>query len=362
MFALHKLFLPLALTAAIGGCSQPPEQKAALAPAATKPDLDVQFVDAFNARYGVHPGYRSNHAKGVLVRGNFKPTPAAATLSVSPIFAGATVPVTVRFSDGGGLPHIPDTSPDANPHGMSIKFQLPDGEESDIVAISLRIFTVATPEDFLQQQLAAATNKPGEPPSPQFMAFLKSHPTVLKAVATLTIPASFAEENYFGVNAFIFINSAGKRQPFRYFITPEKVVHLSPEDAAKRPRDFLVDEIPKRIAKQPVVFHLTAQLAAPGDQTKDGTQSWPDDRPVVDLGTITLDQAVADSDVEQKKLLFTPGRLTDGIEPSDDPMIAARDGAYAESFKRRSPADVNSTFQREATKRENADKAAAGEK
>jgi catalase len=34
-------------------------------------------------------------------------------------------------------------------------------------------------------------------------------------------------------------------------------------------------------------------------------------------------------------LLFIPGRLTDGIEPSDDPLIAARDGAYAVSFGRR---------------------------
>jgi catalase len=36
-------------------------------------------------------------------------------------------------------------------------------------------------------------------------------------------------------------------------------------------------------------------------------------------------------------LLFLPGQLTDGIEASDDPMIAVRDGAYAVSFSRRSP-------------------------
>lgn len=36
------------------------------------------------------------------------------------------------------------------------------------------------------------------------------------------------------------------------------------------------------------------------------------------------------------KLLFLPGRLTDGIEPSDDPLIAARDGSYTVSFGRRS--------------------------
>jgi catalase len=84
-----------------------------------------------------------------------------------------------------------------------------------------------------------------------------------------------------------------------------------------------------------VTFHIKAQLAAPEDQTKDPTQPWPADRKVVDLGTLTITKTLADSDAQQKKLLFIPGRLTDGIEPSDDPLIAARDGAYAVSFGRR---------------------------
>ena len=44
-----------------------------------------------------------------------------------------------------------------------------------------------------------------------------------------------------------------------------------------------------------------------------------------------------DSLEAQKKLLFLPGQLTDGIEPSDDPLIGLRDGAYAVSFSRRNP-------------------------
>ena len=47
--------------------------------------------------------------------------------------------------------------------------------------------------------------------------------------------------------------------------------------------------------------------------------------------------AMADSDEAQKSLLFLPGLVTDGIEPSDDPLIGVRDGAYAESFSRRNP-------------------------
>jgi catalase len=115
-------------------------------------------------------------------------------------------------------------------------------------------------------------------------------------------------------------------------------VHLNKDEIAKRSADYLMDELPKRLGSGPVTFHIKAQLAAPGDQTKDPTQPWLDDRKVVDLGTLTITTTVTDSDALQKKLLFLPGRLTDGIEPSDDPLIPARDGSYKVSFERRSKA------------------------
>jgi len=300
------------------------------------PKLDVEIVDALNKRYGAHPGFRSNHAKGIVVEGNFIPTPQAAALSKSPLFTGPELPVTVRFSDASGLPHLHDGAPLAAPYGMSIKFHLAKGVDSDIVANSLKFFTVATPEDFRDLQLAAATSPAGGPKSEQFEAFLKSHPSVEKANATLGTPDSYAHEQYNGIDAFVFVNDAGKRQPFRYIIAPEKIVHLSNEDAAKQSPNYLLDELPHRLAEGPVTFYIKAQLAAPGDQTKDPTKPWPDDRKVVDLGMLTITRTADDGDSLQKKLLFTPGRLTVGIEPSDDPLITARDGSYAESYKRRS--------------------------
>jgi len=98
---------------------------------------------------------------------------------------------------------------------------------------------------------------------------------------------------------------------------------LNPADAAKR------------LKRGPVSFHLKAQLAASGDPTKDPTKPWPDSRGVVDLGTITIDHVVSNSDEAQKQLLFLPTALTDGIEASDDPLIQLRGAAYAVSFSRR---------------------------
>ena len=76
-------------------------------------------------------------------------------------------------------------------------------------------------------------------------------------------------------------------------------------------------------------FRLTAQLAEPGDQTKDPTGPWPANRKVADLGTITLTKAASDNAAAQKALLLLPSNLTEGIEVSDDPLIEARDQAYA---------------------------------
>jgi catalase len=126
-----------------------------------------------------------------------------------------------------------------------------------------------------------------------------------------------------------------ERVTAEYWLAPEKSVHLTAEEAAGKPPNFLVDDLTQRIAKKPVVFHLKVQLAAAGDQTKDPSQPWPDDRRVVDLGVLTLDTPVADSLEAQKKLLFLPNRLTDGIELSDDRLPVIRSEVYALSFARR---------------------------
>lgn len=296
----------------------------------------VQTVDTMNTLWGKHPGMRANHAKGVVVEGRFVPTAAAAKLSKASIFAGKPVPVTVRFSDSTGLPTLPDGSGPANPHGMSIKFHPAGGSDVDVVTNSLAFFPVATGEDFLALLQSFAASGPDAPKPTPAEQFIGAHPAVGKAFGSVATPPSFAQETYNGVDAFIFVDAKGSKQPFRFKIVPVAgTKHLKPEEAAKLPPDFLVDELPQRLKKAKVAFRLTAQLAARGDQTKDPSQPWPADRKVVDLGTITLTQAVADNAKAQQELRYLPNRLESGIEVSDDPLIDARVRAYVISFGRR---------------------------
>jgi catalase len=304
---------------------------------AEDPPIEQQLVDAMNKVFGVHPGFRANHAKGIVVEGSFKASQEAARLSRAVLFSGSSIPVTVRFSDSTGVPTISDGAGNANPHGMAIKFHLPDGSDTNMVINSLKFFPVATGEDFRDLLLAIAASPPDAPRPTKLEQFVARHPAVPASSATVGTPDSFANEEYYGVNAFVLVNNSGARQAVRFQMMPERVVHLSAADAKKQPPNFLMDELPERLKRGPVTFHLRAQLAAAGDSTKDPTIPWPNDRKVVELGALTIDKVAPNSADAEKKLLFLPSQLTDGIEESDDPMIDIRSGAYALSFSRRNP-------------------------
>jgi catalase len=297
--------------------------------------VETQVVDAMNKLFGVHPGIRANHAKGIVAEGNFKASPEAQSLSKAILFDGSSIPATIRFSDSTGIPNIPDGSGDAAPQGLAIKFHLPDGSETDMVLASIKFFPISNAADFRDFFLALAASPPGAPKPTKFDTFLATHPAAGPALASAATPDSFADEEYNGINTFIFVNKAGVKQAVRYIATPEKLVHLDAATAAKQAPDFLVDDLPQRLAHGLVTFHLKAQLAAAGDKTNDATQAWPADRKVVDLGVLTITKVVPDSAEADKKLLFLPGALIEGIEQSDDPLIDQRDGAYAVSFSRR---------------------------
>src|SRR5262245_15111416 len=127
-----------------------------------------QIVDAMNALFGKHPGFRSAHAKGIVCEGEFTPAASAATLSKAPHLQGKPVRVTIRFSDSTGLPDIPDGVPDAGPRGMAVRFHLPNGGSTDIVANAFNGFAVATGEDFLAfLKAVASSGKDAPKPTPR---------------------------------------------------------------------------------------------------------------------------------------------------------------------------------------------------
>jgi catalase len=84
------------------------------------PSLPQQIADVMvQLNGGLHTGFRFAHAKGIVTTGTFTPAPGAKAISTAAHLNGGPVPVTVRFSDGTGVPQIPDTDSHASPRGVS---------------------------------------------------------------------------------------------------------------------------------------------------------------------------------------------------------------------------------------------------
>lgn len=308
-------------------------------PPATEPSLPQQIADVMvQLNGGIHTGFRFAHAKGIVTTGTFTAAPEAKSLSRAAHLQGKPVPVTVRFSDGAGVPVIPDNDPNAAPRGIAIRFTLPGGAFTDIVSLSHNGFVVGTGEDFLALFKAVAATRPDSPHPSPIEGFLGSHPRALKFVTDNSSqhPASFATLGYFGNNALVFVDQNGTKRAGRYQIIPVAgLKNLDSASAARAGENYLFNDLQKRLSRGPVRFRLYAQLANPGDQTKDGSMVWPNDRKRVLLGTLSVTRVAPSSDELQRSLTYNPIFLTDGIQLSDDPLLPLRSAVYALSVAHR---------------------------
>src|SRR5438067_11066264 len=254
--------------------------------------LANNLLAQFDQIFGMHPGFRPAHAKGVLLRGTFTPAAGATELTRAPHVQRASVPVTVRFSNSTGLPMVPDTDPNADPRGIAIRFHLAEHVHTDIVAHSTDGFPTRTGDEFLEMLKALATSDlsaPSDPAKPKpIEVFLGSHPAALRFVQTpKPAPSSFAREVFVGVTAMEFINAQGKRQFGRYRVVPDAgLEHLDADAVKGKAPNYLFEEISERVKQGPVRFGIKVQLADPGDVADDATVHWPEDRRVVDFGPL----------------------------------------------------------------------------
>jgi len=293
------------------------------------------FVDAQNLAFGKQTTQRATHAKGIVAVGRFQPTAQAANVSRAPHFKQA-VSITVRFSNNTGLPKLADAAPQASPHGLAIKFHLPDGTETDLVTHSFNGFPVRTADDMRQLFLAVGRSGSGVASPTPIEQFLAAHPTAKTFLTTQDPPpVGYGTLNYFGVNSFKFTNAQGSSKLGRYQLVAEDGRQfLSKEAAAKASPDYLEDELRSRLSRGNLRFKILLQLAAPGDAVDDPSIAWSNDNERITLGVLSVTALVPDSATTDRGLLFLPGVLPVGIEPAD-PMIQFRNKTYPVSYERR---------------------------
>jgi catalase len=290
--------------------------------------LAHEAVDAINAISGAHAGHRAAHAKGTLLTGTFTPAPDASRLTRAAHMQGEPSRVTVRFSNGGGDPAIPDYAREGR--GMAVKFYAPNGSKTDIVALTLPCFFVRTPEDFI------AFTKARMDPEKLMPDFLGAHPEALPAIqAALSAdpPESYATCLYHGIHAFRWIDGEGDARFVRYRLEPEAGERtLSGEEAKARGRDYLQEDI---LGRDETAFRLVLIVGEEGDPVDDPTVAWPEERERVDVGRLVLTGPDTERERDGDILVFDPSRVIEGIELSDDPILHFRPRAYSASVERR---------------------------
>jgi catalase len=312
-------------------------------PAGTYTNLPLaqQLLDALDTLFGLHAGFRPAHAKGLMCAGTFTPSPEAANLTRAPHASRSSTPVTVRYSDSTGVPTIPDNDPQrSGPRGMAVRFHLSEHTHTDIVAHSTNGFPARTGEEFLEFLRAAAAFGAGKPEA--LGSVLATHLGAKRFVETpKPIPTSFTREAFFAVTAFKFTNAEGVSRHGRFRIRPEAgTQYLTDEEASRKTANFLFDEIGPRLAQGPVRLGMFVQLAAETDDVTDASITWPENRPEVPFGTLTLVSRVDDQEPERRRIIFDPVPRVDGIDSSGDLITEVRSDIYLLSGRRRREAST----------------------
>jgi catalase len=295
------------------------------------------IIDTFETNYGIHPGYRRNHAKGLCVEGWFDSNGNGAQVSRAAVFAPQQrTPVIGRFAIPGSNPSAPDASIPVR--SFALLFQLKDGEQWRTGMNSVPVFAVSTPREFYQQLVASKPDpSTGKPDPAKLAAFFSAHPDTLpfrQWIAAHPPSSSFVNSGYYSVDAFIATDAAGHTHAVRWEVVPD--AGYAPETAAQKTQpDFLSSDLDARLAAAPQRWHLVLTVAAPDDPTNDATRAWPDASERIDAGTLVVQRASPQRDGLCRDVNYDPTVLPDGLAPSNDPLLAARSAAYAVSFNRR---------------------------
>ncbi|MDP9072709.1 MAG: catalase, partial [Actinomycetota bacterium] len=315
--------------------------------------VDELIADVLRASPDHVPGTRPIHAPGLAVKGTFRATDVARRYTSAEHFAGAPVPVTVRFSNGTGQPGVADADPTLI-RGMAVKFEL-KGRDTDMVGMTLPVFFVQTVEMFGEFCLAATPtmvkprpwwrklvtmlqlrDEPADAAAGVLSAargmydFARHYPPAAEtvvALGTLRAPESYSTCSYHLVHAFVLTAADGTKRAVRFHWEPVDGVRAAPDGTEG---DYLHAALASRLQRGAVEFVLRMQVAEAGDDTADPTRAWSVARPRIVMGHLLLKTLVPADKAE--KLLFNPNPGVAGIEMSDDPTLTVREAGYKRSF------------------------------
>ncbi len=297
------------------------------------------------------------HARGATAFGEFEAYGAVgdepiAQYTRAKLFQekGKKTEVAVRFSTVAGGRDSSEAVRD--PRGFAVKFYTEDGNW-DLVGNNLAVFFIRDATkfpDFIHSQKPDPVTFERQIPNRAF-DFLSQSPEALHMVMLVFsprgIPASYREQQGFGVNTYKWVNAAGDTKLVKYHWLPRQPVRswtaadataVQAEELGCHTKD-LYDAIDRGEYPQ---WELNVQLMDDHDHPEldwdplDDTKVWPEnDFPLHPVGLMTLNRKPANFFVESEQIAFGTGVLVDGLDFSDDKMLTGRTFSYSDTQRHR---------------------------
>ena len=296
------------------------------------------------------------HARGFVAHGEFE---AYGTIGGEPsarytrakLFQdrGRKTPVSVRFSTVIGGRDSSEAARD--PRGFAVKFRTDDGNW-DLVGNNLPVFFIRDAIKFpdvihaLKPDPITFRQEPN-----RIFDFMANTPESMHMLTWLFsprgIPANYRTQDGFGVNTYRMVNAAGEAVLVKYHwksqqgvesLTAAQAAEIQADDLGHASRDLYEaierGEFPR--------WELHVQIMSDDEHPEldfdplDDTKTWHEDRfPLRSVGMMTLTRNVTDHHNENEQIAFGTGVLVDGLDFSDDKMLAGRTFSYSDTQRYR---------------------------
>ncbi len=296
------------------------------------------------------------HARGFVCYGEFETTgkigdePASTYTRAKPFQeAGKKTPLAIRFSTVIGGRDSSEVARD--PRGFAVKFYTEDGNW-DLVGNNLPVFFI---RDAIKFPDVIHSLKPDpvtfhQEPN-RIFDFMSQTPESMHMLTFLFsprgIPASYREQEGFGVNTYKMVNADGDTVLVKYHWHPRQgVASLTEEEAAKVQAQELgsatmdlFNAIERGDYPQ---WDLYVQIMEDHEHPEldwdplDDTKIWPEDQfPLRHAGVMTLNRNVENFFAENEQIAMGTGVLVDGLDFSDDKMLVGRTFSYSDTQRYR---------------------------
>lgn len=284
-------------------------------------------MQAFEDVFGVTTGKRRNHTKGYCIAGTFQRVDdQILSYSNSPIFTESAT-FLGRVSHKGGNSNPPDDV--FGDYGLALEIETASGATHIMNMNTEDFFPVPTAEEFVALMQAKAQGAEAVAAFAQNSPELRAHKAHHSARDKTLRPYEGATYN--SINSFYLVDEADTRTAVRWSFVPAGEHGIALDTS----QTFFFENMQANLSKGEVAWDMIVRIAKPGDDILNPASLWEGDHLQITAAKLVVEAALHEEDSTCGEMNFDPLLLSDGFEPTEDPMLEARSAVYAIGVSRR---------------------------